>query len=163
MTISLIAALDKNNALGLNNQLLCSIPEDLRYFKQKTLNKVCIMGRNTFQSIGRPLPSRTNIVLTQDPTYSPNGVYIYDSITDILEEYNRYTLPDEEVFVIGGSSLYFQFLPYADRLYLTHINHTFEADAYFPPIYYSQWDLVESHKGNECKEFDYYFNVYDRK
>jgi dihydrofolate reductase len=161
--ISLIVACDKNFCIGKDNQLLYHIPEDLRYFKQKTLDKVVIMGRNTYQSIGKPLPNRTNIVLTKDATFSPDGCYIYDSIDDIIHEYNSYALPDEEVFVIGGQSIYEQFLPHADRLYITHIDHEFEADSYFPHVDFSQWDLVESRKGSECKEFDYYFNVYDRK
>jgi dihydrofolate reductase len=161
--ISLIVALDKQGCIGKDNQLLCHIPEDLRYFKQKTIGKVVIMGRNTFESIGKALPNRTNIVLTKDPTFSPDGCYIYDSIEDIIHEYNSYALPDEEVLIIGGAKTYGQFLPYADRIYITNIDHVFEGDAYFPYVDFSQWDLVESRKGNECKEFDYYFNVYDRK
>jgi dihydrofolate reductase len=121
------------------------------------------MGRKTFESIGKPLPNRTNIVLTKDPSFSPDGCYIYDTITDIIHEYNSYALPDEEVFIIGGQSIYEQFLPHADRLYITHINHEFDGDAFFPSVDFTEWDLIESRKGNECDTYDYYFNVYNRK
>ncbi len=162
--ISLIAAVARNNALGKDNNLLYSLPEDMKYFKNNTLGKICIMGRKTFQSIGQPLPVRTNIILTHDESFHVNGCYMYNHIEDILDEYDNYALPDEEVMVIGGAEVYKLFLPYADRLYLTHIDHNFEADAFFPEINYSQWELVSSKKGikDEKNPYDYCFNVYER-
>lgn len=160
--ISLIAAHDRNLVIGKGNSLPWSIPEDLQYFKQLTSGHICIMGRKTFESLGRPLPNRTNIILTSDRDYQVEGCYIYNSIEDVLNEYGLYA-ESSEVFVIGGSQIYEAFLPHADRMYITYIDHEFEGNAYFPSYEITEWELVQNLKAESSYSFDYYYQVYNRK
>jgi dihydrofolate reductase len=132
MDISLILACDQNNAIGYKNQLLCHLPNDLKFFKQTTLNHCVMMGRKTFESIGKPLPNRTNIVLSQNKDLEIEGVYICHTIDQALEIANQ--KKEEELFVIGGGQLYQMLLPIATKIYLTRIHATFEADTFFPAI-----------------------------
>ncbi|MDD3161942.1 MAG: dihydrofolate reductase [Bacteroidales bacterium] len=160
--ISIIVAIAQENAIGRNNQLLCHLSDDLKRFKRLTSGHTVIMGRNTFDSLPNgPLPNRTNIVLTSRPHSLPEGCIAVKS----LEEAIACAEADEELFIIGGASVYQQALPLADRLYLTFIHHTFaDADTFFPKIDFSQWQQTESekHEANEKNAFPYSFVDYVR-
>ena len=125
--ISIIAALGKNRALGLGNELLWPIPDDLKRFKKITSGHPIIMGSKTYESIGKPLPNRTNIILTRNKNYDAPGTIIVTSLEEAFEKAGN-----DEVFVIGGAQIYTLALPYADKLYLTLIEDEKEADAFFP-------------------------------
>jgi dihydrofolate reductase len=159
-TLSLIAAMAKNRVIGRNNALPWHLPEDLKYFKATTLGKPILMGRKTFDSIGKPLPGRTSVVLTRNPEWSFDGCLVVPSLDAALAR-----LADrEEVLVIGGADLYQQTLPRADRLYLTEINADFEGDAWFPDFDRSQWQQIsrQPHPDNG-RGFSFDFVVYQRK
>lgn len=127
----MIAAIaEKNRAIGKDNTLLWSIPEDMRRFRTLTTGHAIVMGQRTYESIGRPLPERTNIVLTQNKTFQAPGCVICYSLEGALSVAREHE--QEEVFIIGGGSVYAQFLPYADRLYLTLVEGEYEADTFFP-------------------------------
>lgn len=130
--LSLIAAIGKNRELGYQNKLLFNIPKDMANFKQMTVGHVVIMGRKTFESIGRALPNRTNIVVTRDDKFEvPSGVIKVSSVEKALDEAKEYE--ENETFVIGGAQIYEQFLPFADKLYLTVVDKEVkDADAFFP-------------------------------
>lgn len=149
--ISLIAAIASNRALGKNNDLIYKIPEDLRRFKEITLNHPIIMGRKTFESIGRPLPNRINIVITHDLNYGKEGIIVAHS----LEEALRQAQSDDEVFVIGGGQIFKEAMPKADKLYLTIVEGNPEADTFFPD--YSQFKKITFEKDNEEDGLKYKF------
>ncbi len=128
--ISLIAAIGKNRELGQGNKLLWDIPEDMAHFKSVTMGHAVIMGQKTYESIGKPLLGRTNIVLSRDPNFAPRGVVVANSIESALNEATR--VEKDEIFFIGGASVYEQALGLADKLYLTLIHGEREADVYFP-------------------------------
>ena len=155
--ISLIFAIDENNLIGKGNDLPWHYPEDLKYFKDVTTGSTVLMGLNTFYSIynriGKPLPKRTNLVATLSKDIEIEGVtFIYDLIGFLKEEH------DEEIFIIGGKQIYELSLPYADRLYITHIHKAYEGDVYFPKINYDEYNVIKS---VDCGELT--FNVYERK
>ena len=159
-TLSLIAAMAKNRVIGRDNALPWHLPEDLKYFKATTLGKPILMGRKTFDSIGKPLPGRTSVVLTRNPDWAFDGCLVVSSVDDALAQ-----LADrEEVLVIGGAELYQQTLPRADRLYLTEIDADFEGDAWFPEFDLSQWQQIsrQPHPDNG-RGFGFDFVVYQRK
>ena len=135
MIISLIAALAENRAIGKNNQLLWHLPNDLRWFKKNTIGKPIIMGRKTYESIGRPLPQRQNIVVTRNFHFEAPGCTVVTSLEAALEAARG----AEEVMVIGGAELYALALPQTKRLYLTRVQGTFDADAYFPELDWQVW------------------------
>lgn len=159
--ISLIACMDEQQGIGIQNQLPWHLPEDLQYFKETTIGKVVVMGRKTFESIGKPLPNRTNVILTKEPTFcASENCLLYNSIEDFLKsEWNQ----EAEVFIIGGASIYKQFLPYADRLYLTKVEGTFPCDAFFPKINWEMWREIDKKEGKLSEPFPYHFYVYERK
>jgi dihydrofolate reductase len=138
MKISIIAAMAKNRVIGVGNSLPWNLKEDMDYFKKITLNKTVIMGQKTFESIGKPLPKRKNIILTKEKDYSPGGCFTAKSIEDSLKTIN----PEEEVMIIGGASVYKQFLPLADKMYLTIIDKDFDGDVFFPDFDYNEWKEV---------------------
>ena len=140
MSVSIITALTRNHVIGINNQIPWHIPDDFRWFRQNTLNKPVVMGRKTFESIGRILPQRRNIVVTSQSDYSYEGIETADSLLDAFD-----LCGNTEVMVIGGASIYQQALPYAQRLYLTWIYADVEGDAYFPKVKWSEWHNVESY------------------
>ncbi|WLR43673.1 dihydrofolate reductase [Bacillus carboniphilus] len=156
--ISLILAMDENRLIGKDNGLPWYLPNDLKYFKKVTMNHIVVMGRKTFQSIGKPLPGRKNIVITRNSSFQAEGCEVIHAL-DELEKIN-----DEEIFVIGGSQVYKEMLPFADKLYITKINATFEGDSYFPPINENEWTLVSSEKGvvDERNLYNHQFLVYKR-
>lgn len=157
--ISLIAAIDESGGLGFNNQLLCHLPADLQYFKNTTMGKPIIMGRKTFDSIGKALPGRKNIVLSRN-TINVNDVLHFDTISKALIACKS----DKEVFIIGGAQLYNQSIELANRLYLTRIHHQFTADVFFPPINSKHWHCVSSidRTCDEKNKFDMTFTVYEQ-
>lgn len=132
--VCLIAAVARNGAIGKNNELLCHISEDLKFFKRTTLGHPVIMGRKTWDSIGRPLPGRRNIVITRNPQWNAQGAESALSFPEALALLE----PGAKVFVIGGAEIYAQALAYADELILTEIDAEFEGDAFFPA-----WDLTQ--------------------
>lgn len=171
MTISIICAMGMNREIGKENKLLWNIKGDMRYFRELTTNKIVVMGRNTYESIlsilGEPLPSRTNIVITSNDNYKVpyDNVYIIYSIDRFLYDYKAYADKKEEIFIIGGEQVYKQFLPYADKLYLTIVHSEFpDADSFFPAIS-DKWKVVskQDNKANENNEYDYSFLVYEKK
>ncbi|HBI22071.1 MAG TPA: dihydrofolate reductase [Legionella sp.] len=157
--ISLIAAVDENRGMGKNNQLLCHLPADLKYFKQHTLGKPIIMGRKTFDSIGRALPGRLNIVLSQQKQ-SIVGVTVVDSLQEAL----HLAQPAPEIMVIGGANVFEQALPLTQRIYLTMIHHPFDADVFFPELDASIWRLgIQDHREHDEKNpYDMTFCQYER-
>ena len=160
---SIVVAHDRKRVIGLNNTLPWRIPADMAHVKQTTMGKVLIMGRKTFDSIGKPLPGRTNVVLTRDQSWSFDGVKVVYSVDEIIQlEKNT----DKECVVFGGQVLFEQLLPFVTKIYLTYIDHEFEGDTYFPiKNYEDEWELISSVKGpkDEKNPYDYYFQEYIRK
>ena len=158
---SIIAAVAKNQAIGKNNGLLCHIPGDLKRFKELTTNHAVIMGRHTFESLPkRPLPNRKNIIITTLPEHIVDGCFPADSVEDALELAGK----EDEVFIIGGGSIYKQTINIADKMYLTLIHQDMEGDTFFPDIDYTQWKEVfrEDHKATGDCPFDFSFVNYER-
>jgi dihydrofolate reductase len=153
--INMVAAIGKNRVIGKGNQLLWTIPEDLKRFKQLTTSHPVIMGRKTFDSIaamlGKPLPNRTNIVITRDTAWGYDGVVVAHSLDEALAKAGEL---DQEVFVIGGAQIYEQALPYTDRLFLTLIDDEKEGDAYFP-AYEHLFTKVLNEESHEHKGLKY--------
>ncbi|WP_283788557.1 type 3 dihydrofolate reductase [Bermanella sp. WJH001] len=166
MKLALIAAYAQNRVVGIDNKLPWHLPEDLKYFKRCTSGKAIIMGRKTYESIGRPLPNRTNIVITRNPAFKADGVKVVTSLNDAIElaaAVNEVNGVDE-IMVIGGAAIYELTLPMADRLYLTHVHAQVEGDAYFPEVDFSNWREVEraDYASSETNPYDYSFVVYDK-
>ncbi len=159
--ISFIAAMDQQRVIGKDNELPWKLPADLKHFKDVTIGHTIIMGRNTFESIGEALPGRKSIVLTrQDFMIRTPFVEVMNSIEEVLELCND---PEQEYFVIGGSTIFEQFLPYCKRIYLTEIDHTFEGDTFFPELT-SDWKLVDTYRRikDDKNPYDMNFNIYER-
>ncbi|OED44098.1 dihydrofolate reductase [Endozoicomonas sp. (ex Bugula neritina AB1)] len=144
MKLAMIAAVAENNAIGINNKMPWYLPGDLRYFKAVTMGKPIIMGRKTFDSLKKPLPGRTNIVITRDSQWSHEGVNVVHSLDDAIDLAEGVALinGNEEIMVIGGEQIYRMAMEKADRLYLTKVHQSFEGDAFFPEFDENQW--VES-------------------
>lgn len=151
----MIAAIARENrAIGKDNRLLWHIPEDFKRFKELTSGHAIIMGENTFKSIGRPLPNRTNIVLSQTEGFAPEGVVVVRSIDEALDAAKQ--CEAEEVFICGGASVYRQFLPLADRLYLTLVEGDFEADTFFPEYAKEFTNVLHTeHQSDACYRFSF--------
>lgn len=159
--LSIIVAIAKNHAIGKDNQLLWHISEDLKRFKRITAGHKVIMGRNTLLSLPKwPLPKRTNIVITDDPEETFEGCEMAHSIEEAAAKCD----PAEECFVMGGASVYRQFMPLADKLYITRVNKDFEGDTFFPEIEEKDWKLVEKSADIEMEDgsFSYRFETYLR-
>ncbi|QNU65858.1 dihydrofolate reductase [Ruminiclostridium herbifermentans] len=158
--ISLIFAMGKDNSIGYKNKLPWRLPADLAYFKKVTMGKPVIMGRKTFESLGRPLPGRTNVVITRNRNFMHEGCIIVESVEKAKE-----LTKDKECFIIGGAEIYDAFMPIADKMYITEIDSSFEADTFFPQIDYAKWKLISSEPGvkNEDNPYDYKHLVYEKK
>jgi len=154
--ITLIAACSKNRVIGKDNQLICKVPGDLKRFKELTTGHPILMGRKTFESIGRPLPNRTNIVITRDKNWKQEGCLVYNNFEDVL-----YIFEKENLFIIGGGEIYKSLINLADKIELTLIDKDFDGDAYFPEID-SNW-TVEKVESQSCPEFNYSYITYIRK
>ncbi|MCR4326213.1 MAG: dihydrofolate reductase [Candidatus Roizmanbacteria bacterium] len=157
--ISMIAAVGRNRELGKKNALLWNIPEDMKRFRTITKNHAVIMGRKTFESIGRPLPARTNIVVSRDSEFAPIGMIVVRSLEEALAEARR--IETEELFIIGGGQLYALALPITDRLYITQVHDSFDADTYFPD--YSSFNRVVSKEEGKDKQYSYTFLVLEKQ
>jgi dihydrofolate reductase len=164
MKISLIVAVSRNGAIGLNNQLPWYLPEDLKYFKSVTMGKPLIMGRKTFDSIGRPLPGRANIVLTRDPQWTSDGVEVVQSVEQALlaGEIACEAADVDEIMVIGGEQIYRMTLDLADRIYLTQVDTDVEGDAFFPDIDLNNWSQTRVKLPEIIDKHPYRFLVLDR-
>jgi dihydrofolate reductase len=158
--ISIIVAASANNTIGIRGDLPWRLSDDLRRFKETTMGKPIIMGRKTWESIGRPLPGRLNIVITRQPDFAAAGCEVVRSVGDAIAAAGD----ADEIMIIGGSQVYQRALPLADRLYLTRVHTEIEGDAFFPDVDKKTWMLVsdERHAADERNEFDYSFRVYQR-
>jgi dihydrofolate reductase len=157
--ISLIAAMAKNRVIGKENAMPWHLPADLAHFKRVTMGKPVIMGRRTYESIGRPLPGRKNIVISRRSDYSPEGCVIVNSVEAAIAQANH-----EEVMIIGGGQLYAEMLPHADRLYLTLIDAELEGDTRFPDYTIYDWKEIdrERHEPDEKNNYAYEFVTLER-
>ena len=160
MTLSLIVAMTKNHVIGQENKMPWHLPADLAWFRQNTLGKPVIMGRKTFESIGRPLPKRTNIVLSRQP-FIHEGVLWKDSIESAVD----FAGDSKELMIIGGGQLFKQALPLASRLYLTEIQTELEGDTFFPQIAYDEWEIEFEHwrPADEQNPYDCRFLILQQK
>lgn len=162
--ISFLVAMDENNVIGYENDMPWHLPRDLKFFKEKTIGHKIIMGRKTYESIGRPLPKRENIVLTRNKATNdyPEEVQVIHSL-DVVLKWNKMN-SQEEYIIIGGGVLFEQSLDYADRLYITRICEKFPGDTYFPFFDESEWELTSRESGmrDEKNDYEYYFLQYDR-
>ncbi len=159
--ISIIVAIDQNNGIGIDNRLLCHLPNDMKYFKQVTSGHPVIMGRHTYESLPiKPLPNRKNIVISTS-LFALDGCTMVSSVEDALKQCPA----EEECFVIGGSQIYQQMMSYAQKLYVTHIYHQFEADVFFPKIDTNAWNLIssESHPSDDRHLYAYSFEIYQKE
>ncbi|GCD78334.1 dihydrofolate reductase [Thermaurantimonas aggregans] len=138
--IILIAAMAENRVIGRDNKLIWHIPSDLRHFKQLTLGQIVVMGRRTFESIGRPLPKRTNVVITRSPHFQPEGVHVFHSLFEALEAFRK----SDRIYIAGGADIYRQALPIADLMELTIVHRMYAGDAYFPEWNPSEWETVQT-------------------
>ena len=156
-----IVAVDLNWGIGCGGKLLQSIPEDMKFFKEKTIGNVVVMGRETFESLQgkNPLKDRINIVLSRSESFNDDRLIICNSIDETLNELQKYE--NDKIFIIVGESVYKQFLPYCDELYVTKIYNKYEADRFFPNIdIMSNWDLVKESEVKEYNNVRYVFSTY---
>lgn len=159
-----IVAADKNWGIGYKNKLLISIPSDMKFFRQTTMNHVVVMGRKTLESFpnGLPLAKRTNIVLTRDQDYKVKGAILVHSEEELLEELKKYE--EEDIFVIGGGSVYEMMLPYCNTVYVTKIDFAYQADTYFPNLdEMPEWEMTEESEEQTCFDIEFAFTKYERK
>lgn len=161
VNISIIAAVAQNNVIGKDNQLIWYLPADLKHFKNLTTGHHIIMGRKTFESIGKPLPNRTSVIITSKKNYFQKGCIVVNTLEDALNSVEK----DDEVFIIGGDSIYKQVLPIADKLYITEIHENFEGDVYFPKIDEKHWQLEKEEKQQpgEKNKLNFSFKEYKKK
>jgi dihydrofolate reductase len=161
MIISLVAAMGKGRVIGVENRLPWRLPADMKRFRALTIGKPVLMGRKTFESIGKPLAGRTNIVVTQDRNFRPIGVKVAHTVDEALEMGSE----AQEIMVIGGASFYKQLLPRAQRLYITEIHHDFVGDAFFPSWDSSEWREVkrDDHAPDLDNAYPYSFVTMERR
>lgn len=161
MHIAAIVAISENAVMGKNNQLPWHLPADLQHFKKITMGKPILMGRKTFDSIGRVLPGRCNVIVTRDEAFQAPGCVVATSIDTALASVSYC----DEIFVIGGAALFQQMLPMVDRLYLTIIHHEFDGDTFFPEINLAEWQETEreDHLPDEVNRYSYSFITLEKK
>ncbi len=159
--IIMIAAAAENNALGKNNELVWHLPNDFKRFKNLTSGHHIIMGRKTFESFPKPLPNRTHIVITRQRNYKPEGCTVVNSMEEAIQSCPQ----NENIFIIGGGEIYNLGLPYSDKIELTLVHHTFDADAFFPKINENDWQIINSdyQQKDEKHLFDFTYQTYIRK
>ena len=161
--MNLIVAVDKNWAIGKDNKLLVSIPQDMKFFRETTMDKVVVMGRKTLETFpgGQPLKKRTNIVLTRDKNYKVKDAIVVHSIEELLEELKKYE--EEQIYVIGGESIYRALLPYCKLAHVTKIDHAYEADTYFPNLdEMDDWEVTGVSEEQTYFDLEYEFVRYER-
>ena len=162
--MKIVVAVDNNWAIGNKNQLLVSIPNDHKNFRRLTIGKVVVLGRKTLETFpqGQPLNGRTNIILSSDESYKAGDAIIVHSVDELLEKVKAYNTDD--VYIIGGDSIYKQFLPYCDEAIVTKVDHEYEADAYFPNLDEdSEWKIVDESDDETYFDLDYKFVTYKKK
>lgn len=162
--MNMIVAVDANWAIGCKNKLLVSIPADMKFFRETTTGKVVVMGRKTLESFpgGQPLKNRTNIVLTRNEEYHKKGAVIVHDTKELLAELEKYD--SEEIYVIGGGSIYRELLPYCKLVHVTKIDHTYEADTYFPNLdEMEEWEITADSEEQTYFDLEYRFLKYERK
>ena len=160
--VTFIVAAAENNAIGKGNQMPWHLPNDFKYFKAKTMDHSIIMGRKTSESIGKPLPGRRNIRISRQPTLNIEDVDVANSLQDVI----NYCRDEREIFIIGGAEIFNQAMPMADEILLTRVHTNIEgADAFFPELPESDWELIsqEKHNKDDKHQYDYTFEVYKRK
>ena len=162
--MNIIVAADKNWGIGKDNKLLVSIPADMKMFRQETTGKVVVLGRKTLETFpqGMPLKNRTNIILSTNPNYQVKDAIIVHSKEELLEELKKYN--SEDVYIIGGESVYRMMLPYCDVAHVTKIDHEYEADAYFPNLdEMKEWKVTADSEEQTYFDLEFYFYKYEKK
>lgn len=162
--MNLIVAVDRNWAIGSKNKLLARIPGDQRFFRDTTTGNVVVLGRKTLETFpqGMPLKNRTNIILSSDPDYKVKDAAVAHSLEELLEELKQY--PPEAVYIIGGESVYRQLLPYCNTAHVTKIEHTYEADSYFPNLDEDEeWEITADSEEQTYFDLEYTFYKYERR
>ena len=159
--INIVVAKASNNVIGAKNDLIWHLPNDLKHFKSITSGHPIIMGRKTFESLGRPLPNRTNIVVTRDQNWNAEGIEIASSLPKAIEAAKKI---DDDIYIIGGGNIYKQAMEFTDILYITEVHHEFDGDTYFPEIDSDEWEEVEQEdfKKDEKHPYAYSFVTYKR-
>jgi len=159
MILAAVVVTDLNNAIGKDNKLLCHLPADLKFFKATTMGSPIIMGRKTFQSIGKVLPGRKNIIISRNKDLKIEGAEVYSSFEAMMKN-----VKEEKAFIIGGAEIYKITMPFLSEIYRTLIKHEFEADTYFPEIKFADFNLTweEEHFADEKNPYDYVFQKYVR-
>lgn len=162
MILSAIVAVGENNEIGKDNDLLWRLPNDMRFFRTTTSGHAVIMGRKTLESFGKPLKNRENIVITRSQDYQTEGVHITHNLQEAIELAR--SMGEEEAFLLGGGQIYAEGLKFCDRLYLTQVHGTFEADTFFPAIKEEEWKEIhrENHPADERHAYAYTFLTYER-
>jgi dihydrofolate reductase len=160
--IAIVVAIAENNVIGKDNQLIWHLPADLKQFKQTTMGHPILMGRKTYESIGKPLPGRTSIIITRQQNYKAEGCIVVNSVEEAIKEAKKL---DEQTHIIGGAEVYRQSMHLTDTIYLTRIHHRFEGDTYFPEIKDEEWETVseEHHEPDEKNKYSYSFIKLIRK
>jgi len=153
--LSIIVAVDENNVIGKDNSLIWKLPRDMKHFKETTTGHYIIMGRKTFESNGRPLPNRTNVIITRDKNYQAEGCVVVHSLEDAMKEAKN----DSESFIIGGGVIYELAMPLVDRIYLTQIHHSFEGDTFFPEVNMEEWAVSEKRDFEPDEKNKYPFTI----
>jgi dihydrofolate reductase len=163
MIVSLLVAAGENNVIGKDNKLPWHLPNDLSYFKNQTWAMPILMGRKTFESIGKALPGRKNIVITRKNDWLHDGVSVVHSIKEAIEKAEGYGV--KEIFIIGGAEIFQSVFPTANRIYLTRIHHRFEGDVFFPEVKKEEWDLLRERfcAADQKNAYDHSFQVWERK
>ena len=162
--MNLIVNVDSNWAIGYRGKLLVSIPEDMKFFRSETTGKVVVLGRKTLDTFpgGQPLKNRTNIILTRNPNYQVKGAIICHSVEEVLEELKKYK--SEDVYIIGGDSIYKEFLPYCDVAHVTRTDHVYDADAWFPNLEEDPaWVLTGESEEKTYFDLEFRFCRYERR
>lgn len=162
--MNLIVNVDSNWAIGYGGKLLVSIPEDMKFFRSETTGKVVVLGRKTLDTFpgGQPLKNRTNIILTRNPNYQVKGAIICHSVEEVLEELKKYN--SEDVYIIGGDSIYKEFLPYCDVAHVTRTDHVYDADAWFPNLEEDPaWVLTGESEEKTYFDLEFRFCRYERR
>lgn len=162
MIISIIVAKSENNVIGKNNDLVWHLPADQKYFRETTMGHYVVMGRKTFESLNKPLPGRTNIVITRNPEFRAEGCVIVHNLDEAIEfcKKNR----QQEIFILGGGEIYRQALPFTQKIYITEVKGVFDGDTFFPPLNPDDWKEVsrEFHNTDEKHAYEFDFVVYER-
>ncbi len=161
MTVALVVAISENNAIGKDNQLLWHLPADLKHFKAITTGHTLIMGRKTFDSIGKPLPNRRNIVISRNAELTIAGAEVYQNLAEALQACAH----EAEIYIIGGAEIFNQSIQLANKIYLTRVHQTYEADTFFPELDSSQWEEsnLEQHLPDEKNTVAYTFSILESK